>query len=107
MVYMADSISLAVLENLVHMSREDYPKGYIVLSATIPDYLAVVDLVASPGSTSTVGDFWFDAGKSAAARVSSAVVPGEFNYLLNPTHSDFSRLLIDVGTFVFDPRLFG
>ncbi len=28
-VYMAQSVALAVLENLVHMSRPDYPTGYV------------------------------------------------------------------------------
>jgi RES domain-containing protein len=28
-VYMAGSVSLAVLENLVHMSKEDFPVGYV------------------------------------------------------------------------------
>ena len=28
-VYMAESIALAVLENLVHMSRQDFPTGYV------------------------------------------------------------------------------
>ncbi|HUE02378.1 MAG TPA: RES family NAD+ phosphorylase [Bryobacteraceae bacterium] len=26
-VYMAESIALAVLENLVHMARQDFPRG--------------------------------------------------------------------------------
>ena len=33
-VYLAESVSLAVLENLVHMTREDFPRGYVVVSAT-------------------------------------------------------------------------
>lgn len=39
-VYMADSIALAVLENLVHLSRQDFPTGYVVIAARIPDDLA-------------------------------------------------------------------
>lgn len=31
MVYMAQSVALAVLENLVHMSRQDFPTGYVRL----------------------------------------------------------------------------
>jgi len=40
-VYMAESMSLAVLENLVHMSRQDFPTGYVVIGATLPDDLIV------------------------------------------------------------------
>lgn len=38
-VYMARSIALAVLENLVHMSRQDFPTGYVCVAAEIPDSL--------------------------------------------------------------------
>jgi len=40
-VYMAESIALAVLENLVHVSRQDFPKGYVCVTATIPDGMSV------------------------------------------------------------------
>jgi RES domain-containing protein len=36
-VYMAESVALAVLENLVHMSRQDFPVGYVCAAAVIPD----------------------------------------------------------------------
>ena len=36
-VYMAQSVALAVLENLVHLSREDFPSNYVSVAATIPD----------------------------------------------------------------------
>jgi len=29
-VHMAESIALAVLENLVHMTRQDFPRGYVL-----------------------------------------------------------------------------
>jgi hypothetical protein len=40
-VYMAQSISLAVLENLVHMSKEDFPVGFVAVRALIPDDLDI------------------------------------------------------------------
>jgi RES domain-containing protein len=42
-VYMAQSVALAVLENLVHMSRQDYPTGYVVLAAIVPDHVRIVE----------------------------------------------------------------
>ncbi len=42
-VYMAQSIALAVLENLVHMTRQDYPLGYVVITAIVPDHVLVLD----------------------------------------------------------------
>ena len=34
-VYMAESIALAVLENLVHMTRQDFPRGYVCVAAVL------------------------------------------------------------------------
>src|SRR5450432_2475776 len=41
-VYMAESLSLAVLENLVHMNKVDFPVGYVSVSAIIPDHVRVL-----------------------------------------------------------------
>ena len=41
-VYMAETVSLAVLENLVHMSKEDFPTGYVVVAAVVPDEIRVL-----------------------------------------------------------------
>lgn len=54
------------------------------------------------------GDYWFDNRLSAVLRVPSAVVQGEFNYLLNPLHLDFAQIGIKAPVaFRFDERLFG
>ena len=109
---MAESISLAVLENLVHMSRDDFPVGYVVVGAVIPTSIKVITqdrLKARYGALQPylLGDRWFDNCESAVLRVKSAVVPDEFNYLLNPTHHDFSKIVAEVPVpFVFDERLF-
>ena len=42
MVYMAQSVALAVLENLVHMSRQDFPTGYVKRGAIVPDDIAIL-----------------------------------------------------------------
>ena len=33
LVYTAESIAVAVLENLVHMTRQDFPRGYVCVAA--------------------------------------------------------------------------
>ena len=109
---MAQSISLAVLENLVHMSKEDFPVGYVTVSALIPDPLRVLtqDDFARDHPTigpKELGDLWFTSIKSAVLRVPSAVIPNEFNFLLNPHHPEFERIVIDPPVpFIFDERLF-
>ena len=42
MVYMAQSVALAVVENLVHMPRQDFPTGYVCIMAIVPDDIAIL-----------------------------------------------------------------
>ena len=93
---MAESIALAVLENLVHMTRQDFPRGYVCVAAVLPDGISVMheqDLRKRPGlgdrSTEQLGDWWLDTLTSAVLQVPSFVVAGEHNFLLNPAHPEF------------------
>lgn len=114
-VYMAQSIALAVLENLVHMSRQDYPTGYVIVEVIIPDHVRVLDYaklvdVEAPDRVSELqtGDGWLARGESAVLRVPSFVAPREWNYLINPKHLDFAQIKIEVPVpMQFDVRLFG
>ena len=111
MVYMAESVSLAVLENLVHMTRVDFPAGYIVVTATIPDRVRILtdaDVASRFGALGEkqIGDRWIDSLASAVLQVRSAVVSLEHIYLLNPSHPDFSAIKVGKPVpFLFDDRL--
>ena len=116
MVYTAESQSLAALEILVHTAD---PNDLVDL-----DYVAIpVELdermineaaklprdwrgYPAPHSTMKIGDQWALAKSSLALRVPSAIIPAEWNYLLNPAHLDFSKLSIGKAlSFDFDSRL--
>jgi len=109
---MAETVALAVLENLVRMSKEDFPSGYVSVSASIPDELSILtedhvkkDLPAA--GPRELGDHWLGSSASAVLRVRSAVIPEEFNFPLNPRHPEFARIIVEPATpFVFDERLF-
>ena len=97
------------------MSRGDFPVVYVCVAALIPDGLAITteqDLrmkfdIQQPVTTQMLGDFWIDNGETAVLEVASAVVKGEHNYLLNPTHPDFPRIAVDPpALFHFDACLF-
>jgi len=113
-IYMAQSVALAVLENLVHMSRQDYPTGYVVVAATVPDHVRILEHLRyldakshDAARTRTAGDHWLETGESAVLRVPSAVVAGDWNYLINPQHLDFAQISIGPPkSFQFDERLF-
>jgi RES domain-containing protein len=111
---MAESIALAVLENLVHMSPQDFPTGYVSVAAVLPDGLNIAteqDLRLRADlrglSSQDLGDWWIDSKESAVLEVPSAIMPGEHNYLLNPAQPDFARIVANPpALFHFDPRLF-
>jgi RES domain-containing protein len=110
---MAETVSLAVLENLVHMSKEDFPVGYVVVAAVVPEHIRILrdeDLLLKLHDINQrrLGDQWIDSCASAVLEVRSTIVPVEHNYLLNPEHPDFAEIAAEPPVpFVFDERLFG
>ena len=62
--------------------------------------------IPAPRTNAAVGDKWAKSGKSAILKLPSAIVPSEFNYLLNPNHPDFSKIRIGKPRLLkIDPRL--
>ena len=116
-VYAASSAALALLETLVHVDRADLLQAaYVALPLGIPHALVERVMPADlppgwqawphPASTRQLGTAWFDEARSAALVVPSAVVPREWNVLLNPTHPDFRHVTVgDAEPFPVDTRL--
>jgi RES domain-containing protein len=51
-------------------------------------------------------DQWVSAAGSAVLRVPSVIVPDSNNYLFNPEHPDFARMVVDAPVpYVWDPRV--
>lgn len=117
-VYSSGSLSLAALEQLIHVDHEDAPDDLVSIRITIPEtvsieVLTVGDLPAawrvspSPTSLQSRGRKWIESGSSPVLRVPSVVVPSENNFLINPKHLQARLISAQVlGTFDFDPRLF-
>jgi RES domain-containing protein len=115
-VYCAESRALAVIEVLANVDKPELlpALSWVLLAAEFP--AVVVEKPSRfpsswrqfPHSTASqeFGAQWALEKRSAVLRVPSAVVPGEFNYLLNPQHPDFSGVIIGrPEPFSFDPRL--
>jgi RES domain-containing protein len=103
MLYTSSSIALALLEILVHLKRDQLP-DYMWIAADVPDKLvASVDMPSDPAE---FGSAWLERrGASVALAVPSVIVP-ERNSLLNPNHTDFSRIRWDEPEpLKIDPRL--
>src|SRR5713101_7001911 len=99
-VYMAETVSLAVLENLVHMAKQDFPTGYVVVPAVVPEEILVLreeDLMKQFRGVDRrrLGDEWIDRQVSAVLAVRSTIVPFEHNYLLNPRHPEFAAITVE------------
>ncbi|MCB1079902.1 MAG: RES family NAD+ phosphorylase, partial [Verrucomicrobiae bacterium] len=59
-----------------------------------------------PPSTKDIGDLWVRQARSAVLELPSVIIPTEPNYLLNPSHPDFKKIVIGKAEpFAFDPRL--
>lgn len=114
-VYTAGSVSLAVLEMLVHETPR-LMSSYSVISATFD--IEVIEEVRvgaltkgwssypAPSHVTKLGDEWLRKKRSAVLKVPSAVVATESNYLLNPAHADFGKIAIGKPLRLpIDPRL--
>lgn len=114
-VYAASSVSLALVEVLVHLPsqllgsfsavRADFDESLVsVLSGKdVPDGFQDDP---PPAATKAIGDAWIRSARSAVLSVPSAVVPDERNYLFNPRHRDFARVKIGKPRrFPLDQRL--
>ena len=115
-VYLAGTQSLALLEMLVHLHTPDLLKRYVLFEVRFDDsLLATVDSrklpkswkrSPAPAAAQHLGDAWAAAASSPVLRVPSAIVPSEWNYLLNPAHPDFSKIRIGLRQpLKFDARL--
>jgi RES domain-containing protein len=111
-VYTSSTISLAILEWRAHLTQWPAPSSVIFeidFDASLvwsPTKLpANWKLWPYPKANASVGDHWVRSGKSAVMKLPSAVVPKEFNYILNPAHPDFAKVSIGkYQVFKADPR---
>ena len=118
MIYAAESRALAMAEVVVHLSLHNLPKDFVMMEILIPDSLPVDEIRpqnlpegwnSHPPivETQRLGDHFVNNNKSVVLRVPSAVVPGDYNYLINPHHSGFSKISIEqIEDFPWDKRLF-
>lgn len=115
-VYLAASPPGALIEILVHLELDEseLPPTYKLLRIPVPAKLRISPLRVPKGDawksnlalTRRLGDTWLKSQRSALTRVPSAILPGTFNYLLNPLHPDAARITIAASQpLTFDPRL--
>jgi RES domain-containing protein len=116
-VYTSATISLAVLEYTANYKRRGWVPASILGRAFIPDDVPIDAVQLSelprrwadpdpPAALRKFGQEWLERGSSAVLKVPSAVVIEEWNYLLNPQHSDFNEFVIgESQRYQFDRRI--
>ena len=116
-IYTAGSMALAALEMLVHLDDDEMLLAYSYVGANVPAEL-ILSVQAfsplpknwsaspSPPALQRIGDEWVQTQASAVLEVPTSILPIEHNYLLNPAHPDFSKIVLKKPQrFVFDQRL--
>ena len=115
-LYTSGSRALALVEVLVHLTNAFLPLNYQLISIYIPDN-SIIELstkslpddwksIEPSDSTKKIATKWLLHNEHLALRVPSVVVEGEFNYLINPLHSDFQQIkVLKIENFSFDDRL--
>lgn len=116
-VYTSDSRALCMAEVAVHLPVGLIPKDYKIVEIEIPeDKILEVSKESLPENwnaypeiieTKKIGEEWVKSSEFLILKVPSAVVEGDFNYLINPRNKDINQVKINsVKEFRFDSRLF-
>jgi RES domain-containing protein len=109
--YTSQSLSLAALELLVHLEAASVKNRFACACAEISEDISIESIDNSLVNQSlkelqAIGDRWISSQRSAVLSVPSAVISAENNYLLNPNHDDFQRIIFNQPQeFKLDSRL--
>lgn len=118
-VYCADSLSLALLELLVHIEDPELASllSFVSIEAEIEEsFVQSLDVSQLdrnwrkwPHSRGCqeIGNEWINSASSLILQVPSSIVPTQSNFLVNPHHPDFENLKLGPSdSFTIDKRLF-
>lgn len=114
-LYTTSHISLAVLENLVHIKKYKLPPDFHLISINIPDRFKPVVISKDKLKrnwkdditySQFMGDEFLKAKNALFMQVPSVIVDEEYNYIINPNHTDAAKVKISTSQlFQFDKRL--
>jgi len=116
-LYTSENRSLAALEVLVHVDESELPPNLFIMTIEINEKSPVYEMRDDqlpadwriPGNLAlqAIGDQIFRNNHYLAIKARSAVLPQEYNYILNPLFPGFYSLVkvIDVSDYEADKRL--
>jgi RES domain-containing protein len=111
-VYLAENISLAILESIVHCRHINDLYNRLILSIEVPESsIKMLEPAAFPDDWNTTpwsdftiktGTSWLESQETLLLKVPSSIVLQENIYILNPRHKKNKDIKI-VNTAVFKP----
>ena len=117
-VYTSEHASLAAWEKIVHLANfENLPNDLFLVKIEIPDNIEIQtvpqmtmiegwDSFPYINETLNYGTSFLRKNEHLALKVPSAIVPDEYNVILNPLHPDIHRCkTISTVPFIFDKRI--
>ncbi len=117
LLYTGENRALCTAEIAVHIPLGITPKDYVLITIELPD--AKIEEIegsklprrwhSSPPHpfTKSYGDEFSARNDALILKVPSAVVQGEFNFLVNPNHKKAKEIkILKIEPFRFDKRLF-
>ena len=118
-IYTGSSRSLSTLELIVHSGAVKPKLKYKVMVISLADYdklykqVLIKDLpinwreLSAYSKLQKLGSDWYSSQESLILKVPSAVMPMEYNYVINTKHPDFSKhvSLVRTENYFWDKRI--
>lgn len=115
MLYTAGSISLAVLEALVHLKERNFPPNQYLLKISVAGTIDPIEITNEKikadwkkdlAYSRWIGDEFSKNNESLIMKIPSAVIQEEGNFIINPLHKDFKKIkLVSTEKLELDKRL--
>ena len=116
-IYCSENISLCALELLAHTNGIRPAGEFKIMHIEILDEaeITLIDVAQLPENwfqlqsytqTQTIGSNWYESKSTLLLKVPSAIIPSEFNFVINTLHPDFTKKvkLSAVKDFFWDNR---
>lgn len=118
-IYTGSTRSLSTLELIVHRNfiKPDINYKVMIISVTVSDNMVKTlktndlpknwRLFEAYTKLQKIGSDWFNSKETLLLKVPSAVIPHEYNYIINTDHPDFKKnvKLIRTEGYFWDERL--
>lgn len=116
-IYCAQSIALSFLENMIRRQGVGFNDNFKIMFIYVPDETAITIVNENElekdwrnfnnySGCQSIGDLWFHEGETLLLKVPSAVLPEEYNYVINTRHKDYKKVkLVEVSNLFPDARI--